>query len=177
MGAEVFRSPRAAASLLAGVDAFPLRAVGDALLACARMRIPGLKLTGDLADLPWRETSDGGVQWLPLHLDETASSGARRGGATVLIRMAPGAGYGAHRHVGAEDVLVLEGGYRDELGEHHQGDHVHYPPASAHAPVALGDPARPAGPGNPACILYATAPLGIELLRDATRSDNRRVHP
>jgi anti-sigma factor ChrR (cupin superfamily) len=127
------------------------------------MRIPGLQLAGDLADLPWRATSDGGVHWLPLFLEEAASRGAHRGGATVLIRMAPGAGYAAHRHVGGEDVLVLQGGYRDEQGEYRQGEHVHYPSGSAHAPVALGDPRRPAGPENPACILFASAPLGIEL--------------
>jgi anti-sigma factor ChrR (cupin superfamily) len=129
------------------------------------MRIPGLQLAGDLAALAWRATSDAGVHWLPLFLEESRVEGARRGGATVLIRMAPGAGYAAHRHVGGEDVLVLQGGYRDELGEYLQGEHVHYPPESTHAPVALGDAERPAGPENPPCILYASAPLGIELLR------------
>jgi anti-sigma factor ChrR (cupin superfamily) len=78
--------------------------------------------------------------------------------------MDPGTGYGRHRHVGSEDVLVLAGGYRDELGEYRQGDCVHYPAGSSHAPVALGDRARPIGPENPSCVLFAVAPLGIELL-------------
>ena len=78
--------------------------------------------------------------------------------------MAPGRGYAPHRHVGTEDVLVLQGGYRDELGEHRRGDHVHYPAGSTHAPQALGDPERPAGPDNPACVLFSVVPDGIELL-------------
>jgi len=117
-----------------------------------------------MAALPWRSTKDPGVQWLPLHLEESESFGARRGGGTVLIRMEPGKGYLAHRHVGWEDVLVLQGGFRDQGGEYRQGDFVHYPAGSEHAPVALGNAAQPSSPVNPACILYATVPLGIELL-------------
>lgn len=136
------------------------------MLPLRSMRIPGFRLEAELDQLPWIATRDAGVSWLPLHVDEDRSTGARRGGATVLIRMEPGRGYAAHRHVGSEDVLVLQGGYRDERGEYRQGEHVHYPPSSAHAPVALGDPDRPSGADNPACVLYTTVPLGIELLRD-----------
>ncbi len=134
------------------------------------MRIAGLSLAqGEDERIPWRATRSGGVFWFPLHLEEGEGGGVRapgpdRGGATVLIRMDPGRGYAPHRHVGSEDVLVLQGGYRDEFGEHHCGDHVHYAAGSRHSPVALGDGTRPPGPANPACILYATAPLGIELL-------------
>ena len=129
----------------------------------ARVHIPGLCLDGDPSGLPWRATADPGVHWLPLHLEESASPGAKRGGATVLIRMDPGRGYAPHRHLGGEDVLVLSGAYRDEFGEYRQGEHVHYPPGSTHAPVALGEAGRPVGPLNPACVLFAVAPLGIEL--------------
>jgi len=132
------------------------------------MRIPGLTLAEGLEALPWRETEKEGVSFCVLHLEEPlpplADGAHRTRGGTVLIRMQPGQGYAAHRHVGAEDVLVLQGGYRDRLGEHVAGDHVHYPPGSEHAPVALGDASRPAGPLNPACILYSTAPLGVEVL-------------
>jgi anti-sigma factor ChrR (cupin superfamily) len=128
------------------------------------MRIPGLHVDGALDELPWRATSDPGVSWLPLHLEESGSQGTRRGGGVVLIRMEPGRGYAPHRHVGGEDVLVLQGGYCDEQGKYRAGDHVHYPPGSVHAPVALGTVGA-AGPDNPACVLYASVPLGIELLR------------
>ena len=103
-----------------------------------------------------------GVEWIPLHQDEPPGSGRGPVGAVVLIRMAPGRGYARHRHVGAEDVLVLGGGYRDESGEHRAGDHVHYPPGSVHTPVALGRADRPASPENSVCVLYSVVPGGIE---------------
>ena len=132
------------------------------------MRIPGLTLTQSLDELAWRSSEVEGVSFLVLHLEEplppVPGEGRRTRGGTVLIRMEPGVGYAPHRHVGSEDVLVLQGGYRDELGEHRAGDHVHYPPGSEHAPVALGERGRPVGETNPACILYTTAPLGVEVL-------------
>lgn len=129
------------------------------------MRIDGLRWDEAAPAPPWRPTRVEGVWWLPLHLDEPDGGGGRtRGAATVLIRMDPGCAYAPHRHVGAEDVLVLAGGYRDELGEHRQGDHVRYPAGSAHAPRALGERGRPVGEANPACVLFTVAHGGIELL-------------
>jgi len=84
--------------------------------------------------------------------------------------MEPGAGYEAHRHLGTEDVLVLQGGYRDERGEHRTGEHVHYEAGSRHAPVAIGQARRADREGDAACILFACAPGGIELLE---RGDDR----
>src|ERR1700752_3829691 len=103
------------------------------------MRIPGLRIEGP-DGIAWRATRRPGIYWLPLHLDEASGRGSHRGGGAVLIRMDPGRGYGVHRHVGTEDVLVLAGSYRDQHGEHRQGVHVHYPAGSAHARVAGGDP-------------------------------------
>ena len=113
-------------------------------------------------DLPWRATKVEGVSWLPLHLEAKAKS--EQGDATVLIQMAPGSGYPGHRHVGPENVLVLAGGYRDEAGEYRAGDHVRYPAGSSHSPVALGDSGRAISESNPACVLYAVAQRGVELL-------------
>jgi anti-sigma factor ChrR (cupin superfamily) len=136
-------------------------------------KLSGLAV-GDTEALPWRGTAVDGVAWLPLASDESVavedSSGmaARRGGGAVLIRMAPGRGYPAHRHLGAEDVLVLQGGYVDEWGEHLQGEFVRYPPDSHHAPLATGDGDEPVGPSNPACILFSSIAGGIELLGRST---------
>lgn len=135
------------------------------------MQLPGLKLEGLGMDLAWRETQTEGVFWIPLHLDAwEADAGAKspdertRGGGTVLIRMDPGCGYPPHRHLGAEDVLVLQGGYSDEYGAHVTGSHVHYPAGSSHGPVALGTLGAGLGAENPPCVLFATAALGVELL-------------
>lgn len=131
------------------------------------MRIPGLDLA--LADpdaLPWRPTRHPGVAWIPLHPSEEEVRRARRAGrgsgeTTVLVRMDPGRGYPPHRHLGLEEVLILVGGYRDERGEHGPGSYLRYGAGSEHAPVATGDPARPVGPGNPACVLFAVARGGV----------------
>ncbi len=101
-----------------------------------------------------------GISWLPLWL----SGDKEREGAAVLIRMAPGKSYAPHRHVGTEEVLVLQGGYEDEFGVHAAGDFVHYPAGTVHSPRALGSPASPVTESNPACVLYAVVPGGIEIL-------------
>lgn len=80
------------------------------------------------------------------------------GRALALIRMAPGRGYPGHRHRGEEHVLVLQGGYRDERGEHRAGQFITYDDGSWHHPVALGSP------GDAPCVLLALAHEGIELL-------------
>ncbi|HED66391.1 MAG TPA: hypothetical protein ENJ09_12665 [Planctomycetes bacterium] len=122
------------------------------------MRIPALELTADFDALAWKSTNVEGVSWLPLHVEGSAS-GATRGAATVLIRMEPGASYGAHRHLGDEEVLVLSGGYRDERGVYPRGTFVHYEAGSEHRPVACED--------EGVCILFAVATGGIELLGGA----------
>ncbi len=128
------------------------------------MRIPGLRFSD--RDVPWKETRVDGISWLPLWLSGERSGEAPerdRGGGAFLIRMAPGKSYAAHRHVGTEEVLVLQGGYEDEFGVHVAGDFVHYPAGTIHSPRALG-PASPVAGTQRACVLYAVAPGGIEIL-------------
>ena len=137
------------------------------------MKLPAIGVAFAADDEPaWLDTRVPGVRWFPIHVPsrepdaKTAEGDAAAGDgvqdATVLIRMEPGHGYPPHRHVGAEEVVVLAGGYRDEEGEHRQGDYVRYPAGSVHAPVALGDSDTPAGPENPPCVLFAVAHDGIE---------------
>lgn len=84
------------------------------------------------------------------------ASDRETGRVVALIRMAAGCGYPRHRHVGAEEVLVLQGGYRDELGEHQTGQWVRYERDSIHGPVALAETTLP-------CVLLAVAHEGIAL--------------
>jgi anti-sigma factor ChrR (cupin superfamily) len=104
----------------------------------------------DLSSIEWRATRHEGVFIHFLRRDE------QTGDATVLIRMLPGRGYPAHRHVGVEEVLVLRGGYRDQRGEHRAGAYVVNEAGSAHHPVALD--------GAEDCIMFAVAHGGIELI-------------
>lgn len=103
----------------------------------------------DLSAIPFRQTRYPGVQ---IHF---YASDERSGRVVALIAMDPGCGYPRHRHRGGEGVLVLQGGYADERGEHRAGERVTYPDGSAHAPKAL--------PGD-ACVLLAVAHEGIDLL-------------
>ena len=105
----------------------------------------------DFSSIAWRETRHDGISLHILRRD------AASGDTTALIRMRPGCSYPAHRHHGLEEVLVLEGGYRDDRGEHRAGDYVVNEAGSAHRPVALE--------GAEDCIMFAVAHGGIELLK------------
>ncbi len=120
------------------------------------MQLPGFTVSLDLEALPWRPTRFHGVRWLRL-----AEVG---GDQAVLIQMDPGSSYPPHRHRGIEEVLVLQGGYRDELGLHQAGAYLRYDAESVHTPVAVGDSEAPVGPENPACLLFASARGGVENL-------------
>jgi putative transcriptional regulator len=102
--------------------------------------------------IPWRTTRYPGVA---IHFHASSEATGR---VVALIRMAPGCGYPMHRHRGPEDVLVIEGGYRDARGEHRAGTFLRYEDGTAHAPVALD-----LGDGR-ACVLLAVAHEGIRLL-------------
>lgn len=116
----------------------------------------------DDASVPWISTSHLGVCWYPLGAEASGSRKAKD--EVVLIRMSPGRGYPPHRHLGDEDVLILQGGYADELGEHPAGTFLRYLAGSTHSPVARGDPGLPESDENPACILFAIARGGVQEL-------------
>jgi anti-sigma factor ChrR (cupin superfamily) len=104
----------------------------------------------DPATIDWHPTRHQGIFVNILRRDE------RTGDATVLIRMQPGSGYPAHRHIGIEEVLILQGGYRDGTGERRAGEYFINDAGSAHLPVALT---------GEDCIMIAFAHGGIELLK------------
>jgi len=108
----------------------------------------------DVDAIPWRWTRHEGIGIHVLRQDEAT------GDAAVLVRMEPGKGYPPHRHVGDEEVFVVQGGYRDAAGTHREGEFVRNPAGSVHAPVALE---------GEACVLFSVAHGGIEVLkRDAS---------
>ena len=104
----------------------------------------------DLSKIEWRETPYEGV-WLNVLRRDAAT-----GDATVLIRLKPGCSYPVHRHVGLEEVFILQGGYRDYKGEHRAGDYVLNEADSAHRAVALD---------GEDCVMLAVAHGGVELIK------------
>jgi len=99
----------------------------------------------------WPSSRRAGIHVKVLWSDETS------GDAAVLIRMDPGCEYPRHRHVGDEEVFVLQGGFRDERGEYAAGDFRRFEAGSIHEPVALE--------GEWPCVLFSVAHGGIELLK------------
>ena len=65
-----------------------------------------------------------GVHWKILHED-----GDRR---TVLVRYDPGAEIPRHRHLGDEQIYVLEGSVSDDTGTCEAGDFARRPPGCVH---------------------------------------------
>lgn len=126
--------------------------------------IPGFLARIDPDAITWRSTRYPGITWCRLTASVDRDSGdPETASSAVLIRMAPGRGYPAHRHTGVEDVLILAGGYRDELGTHGAGTFLRYPAGSEHNPVATGRSDVPEGPANPACVLFAVTRGTVDL--------------
>ena len=74
----------------------------------------------------WMPSVRDGVEVMPLHRHGLES--------VALLRMAPGAHYYGHRHVGGEEIFVISGSFSDEFGSHPEGTWLRYPGMSAHAP-------------------------------------------
>lgn len=101
----------------------------------------------DGAALPWRETPYPGVRFKKLEFEPPD------GRATVLLRFAPGARYGAHEHPRGEQYYVLEGSLEDGGQQWGAGSYVHHPPGSRHAPSSAEG-----------CLIFVTLPAPIVLL-------------
>jgi anti-sigma factor ChrR (cupin superfamily) len=75
------------------------------------------------AGRPWEERRPG-VRWKVLFRD-----GDRQ---TVLVRYAAGAVVPRHRHLGEEQIFVLEGAVADDTGVCRAGDFARRPPGCVH---------------------------------------------
>lgn len=67
-----------------------------------------------------------GLTVMPLHSHD--------GVDTALVRWAPNTLFNAHSHPGGEEILVLDGVFRDEAGEYPKGTWLRNPRWSRHAP-------------------------------------------
>lgn len=104
----------------------------------------------DFSSLSWQPSGYPGVSFHVLRHDQAT------GTITTLVKFQPGCTYPAHRHLGGEDCLILQGGFRDRRGEYRAGAYVYYEPGSVHYDLQALE-------GNE-CILFVVAHGGIELL-------------
>jgi anti-sigma factor ChrR (cupin superfamily) len=106
----------------------------------------------------WQPSPLPGVErWM---LDRIGGEVAR---ATSVVRYAPGSHFSRHVHGGGEEILVLDGVFTDDTGDHPAGTYLRNPPGSAHAPSSRGG-----------CTLFVKlwqfAPDDLQPLRIDTRS-------
>jgi putative transcriptional regulator len=127
-------------------EELPLPSAARAELAMPRGRVrsPGARPSA-LKTLRWLHLpfSDGEVAVLDHHDD------------VVLLLGRAGAGqrFPNHRHLGGENVVVIEGGYQDDRGHWLAGTWAQYPAGSEHAPLADTD-----GP----CVVLARLAGGVQ---------------
>jgi anti-sigma factor ChrR (cupin superfamily) len=81
-------------------------------------------LRGDALD--WRQGMVPGLKVTSLHQGLTKH--------TALVRWAPETCFNPHTHVGGEEILVLEGTFRDEHGSYPAGTWIRSPHMSNHRP-------------------------------------------
>lgn len=89
------------------------------------------RCTVSLHDLPWVPSPAPGVERKLLERD-----GGEVARATSVVRYAPGAAFERHVHGLGEEILVLEGTFSDESGDHGPGTYLRNPPGSSHAPFS-----------------------------------------
>lgn len=111
------------------------------------MEIPAFSLRADFSqrevvpppnEADWQASPQPGVQRWPL--DRVGGEVAR---ATSLVRYAAGSHFAAHTHGGGEEILVLDGVFSDEAGDHPAGTYLRNAAGTRHTPAS--------GPG---CTLF-----------------------
>ena len=75
---------------------------------------------------PWRQGLAPGLSVMPLH--------EHNGVSTALVRWAPDTQFSAHTHPGGEEILVIDGVFRDEFGAYPEGSWLRSPRWSRHTP-------------------------------------------
>ena len=149
---ENLRATTALAEELASVMPAPRRAVKDAIMAAIAPPQPeGPEEPKQIFVLAnegeWQEMAPG-IAMKVLHHDASMQR------TTVLVRIAPGAAYPAHRHRGLEECLVLEGDLRVDGTILRAGDFT----ASYEEKVHIDTHSEEG------CLLLISSPLNDEIL-------------
>lgn len=85
-----------------------------------------LRVRIDTRAAAWRQGMVPGLMVMPLHSHD--------GVDTALVRWAPNTVFNAHSHPGGEEILVLDGVFRDDAGEYPALTWLRSPRWSRHAP-------------------------------------------
>lgn len=85
----------------------------------------------DTAKGTWLPGLVPGLSVMPLHEHDGVS--------TALVRWAPDTQFNEHTHPGGEEILTLEGVFRDEHGEYPAGTWLRNPRGSRHAPFTAAE--------------------------------------
>ena len=80
----------------------------------------------DTSTAAWYPGSVPGLSLMPLH--------EHNGVSTALVRWAPETRFDTHTHPGSEEILVLDGVFRDEDGDYPTGTWLRSPRGSRHTP-------------------------------------------
>jgi putative transcriptional regulator len=121
------------AQTLAKLEAVPVEALAPLPAGRAGFEWVPAPLRPYLEGKDWKKMLGGFEEIrLPLHGDTHRAS---------LLRLAPGEGLPAHRHVADEYTVVLQGGYTDNTGNYGVGDFAVGPGSHEHEPIA--DPGEP----------------------------------
>ena len=110
------------------------------------------RLVIELSSLEWVASPAAGIQRQLIEGD-----GDLKAPATSIERYAPGSAFEMHKHDMGEEILVLEGVFRDETGSFGAGTYIKNPPGSTHAPSS-----------DVGCTLFVK-------LRHLDLSDNQRT--
>lgn len=107
------------------------------------------KLVIDTNNRGWLPGLVPGLSVLPLH--------EHNGVNTALVRWAANTQFNRHTHPGGEEILVLDGVFRDEFAEYPKGTWLRNPRYSSHTPFT----------GETGALIYVkTGHLGANLLGD-----------
>ena len=117
-----------------------------------------MRIVARAADAAWTPSPRSGVD--RRMLDRVGGEVAR---ATSVVRYAPGSRFDRHVHAGGEEILVLDGVFSDESGDHAAGSYLRNPPGGDHAPFS-----------HEGCLLFVKlrqfAPDDLVSVRCDTRS-------
>ena len=84
-------------------------------------------------ELAWYPSPAPGVERRMLSRDDAT------GVVTSIVRYAPGASYPVHSHPGGEEILVMDGVFRDEHGNYPAGSWLRSPHRSVHTPFTAAE--------------------------------------